>query len=453
MKKKALSLALALVMCLGLATPTLAGGLYSPEISVWVSDNDRTNFNPNSQTTPLSGLGWAYAPGTRTLTLENFKGDYIGIYRTGNITLELKGDNVLESIRFLSGDFEVDNDNITIVGNGALTTDSMISNVKSLMQTSGNISSSSFSVTNSKSNYRMTGGTLNIISEFGVGIESEGTLSLEGGTATVQGGTAAIWCERMFGNAGQELLSVGGRKMIGGETAADTQKLSIQHGVRKWGQLSMPVATVSAGDLILEQDKTQEEAIKGSNAAKYVYIADTQPEQPTQSPAAKDFACTLPQSLTYDGSSKTAAVRAAVTSSVHSGYFTLAFVDRQNNPVTDLVKPGTYRVLARVSAHGGYAAGEVSLGSVTITESPGLHGKISISVGDDASQSNGGTAYVVSDVIITVYASPDPGYQLSTIRVVRDDNGQQVALSGSGNTRTFRMPAADVSIQAEFSVR
>lgn len=168
-------------------------------------------------------------------------------------------------------------------------------------------------------------------------------------------------------------------------------------------------------------------------------------------PAAKDFTYTPPQNLTYDGSSKTATVRAAVTSSVHSGYFTLAFTDEQNNSVTDLVKPGTYRVLAKVAAHGNYAAGEVSLGSVTIAETAGLHGKISLSFGDK--QSSSGVAYVPGDAVITIHAAPDPGYQLSVIRVVRNDNGQQVPLSGSGNTRTFRMPPADVTIQAEFSVR
>ena len=168
-------------------------------------------------------------------------------------------------------------------------------------------------------------------------------------------------------------------------------------------------------------------------------------------PAAKDFTCILPQSLTYDGTSKTAAVRAAVTSSIHSGCFTLTFTDGQNNPVTDLVKPGTYHVLAQVTAHGSYGAGEVSLGSVTITESPGLHGKISLSFGDK--QGSSGVAYVPGDVVITIHATPDPGYQLSIIRVIRDDNGQQVPVTGSGNIRTFRMPAADVSIQAEFSVR
>lgn len=168
-------------------------------------------------------------------------------------------------------------------------------------------------------------------------------------------------------------------------------------------------------------------------------------------PAAKDFTYNPPQNLTYDGSSKTATVRAAVTSSIHSGYFTLAFTDEQNNSVTDLVKPGTYRVLAKVSAHGNYASGEVSLGSVTITETAGLHGKISLSFGDK--QSSSGVAYVPGDVVVTIHAAPDPGYQLSVIRVVRNDNGQQVPLSGSGNARTFRMPPADVSIQAEFSVR
>lgn len=86
-----------------------------------------------------------------------------------------------------------------------------------------------------------------------------------------------------------------------------------------------------------------------------------------------------------------------------------------------------------------------------IRETPGLHGAVSISVGDDSTQQYSGTAYVVSNITITVHVKPDPGYQLSKIQVVRADNGQQVPLSGSGNTYTFKMPAVDVSIQAFFA--
>lgn len=169
-------------------------------------------------------------------------------------------------------------------------------------------------------------------------------------------------------------------------------------------------------------------------------------------PGAADFTCRLPANLTYDGSSKTAAVRRSVSSSIHNGYFTLAFTDEQNNPVTDLVKPGTYHVLANISAHGGYDAAEVDLGSVTIRETSGLHGKVSISVGDSSSQENSGIAYVIPGEAITIHISPDPGYQLNSLEVIRNDNGRKVSLSGSGTAYTFKMPATDVSIQVDFSI-
>lgn len=168
---------------------------------------------------------------------------------------------------------------------------------------------------------------------------------------------------------------------------------------------------------------------------------------------ADEFTGTLPANLVYDGASKTAAVRSSVSSAIHNGYFTLTFTDAQNKPVTNLVKPGTYHVSAQVSPHGKYTETTVSLGSVTIRESSGLHGKVSISIGDSSSQEHNGTAYVVSDIIITIHVSPDPGYQLDTLQVIRADNGRQVSLSGSGAAYTFRMPASDVSIQATFSVQ
>lgn len=165
---------------------------------------------------------------------------------------------------------------------------------------------------------------------------------------------------------------------------------------------------------------------------------------------ADEFTCRLPENLMYDGQSKTAAVRSSISSSIHNGYFTLAFTDSQHNAVSDLVKPGTYSVSARIAAHGQYAATEVSLGSVTIRESSGLHGKVTLSFDDSSTQARNGTAYVVSNAGITVNVSPDPGYKLDRLQVIRDDNGQPVSFTGSGNAYTFRMPAADVSIRASF---
>lgn len=168
---------------------------------------------------------------------------------------------------------------------------------------------------------------------------------------------------------------------------------------------------------------------------------------------AEDFNYSLPINLTYDGTSKAAAVRRSISSSIHNGYYTITFADERNTPVTDPVKPGTYRVLAKVSAHGGYDAAEVSLGSVTVRETSGLHGKVSISIDNSSLQDYSGTAYVVIDTVIAVHATPDPGYQLGTLQVIRADTGRQVPLSGSGSDYKFTMPASDVSIQATFVIK
>lgn len=89
---------------------------------------------------------------------------------------------------------------------------------------------------------------------------------------------------------------------------------------------------------------------------------------------------------------------------------------------------------------------------MTVRETSGLHGKITISIENSPVQGNSGAAYVTSNTLIAVHATPDAGYQLDTLQVIRDDNGQTVPLSGSGNVYMFRMPAADVSIKAVFSI-
>ena len=167
-------------------------------------------------------------------------------------------------------------------------------------------------------------------------------------------------------------------------------------------------------------------------------------------PEAGDFTYSLPTGLVYDGSSKTAAVRRTIASATHSGHFTLAFTDERDNPVSDLVKPGTYRVFAQVSAHDGYDAAEVSLGSVTIREASGRHGKVSIAPADAPKDRD--TVYVAADTEIIIHVSPDPGYELTRLEVIRSDNGQTVPVSGGGSVYTFKVPASDASIQATFSI-
>lgn len=83
----------------------------------------------------------------------------------------------------------------------------------------------------------------------------------------------------------------------------------------------------------------------------------------------------------------------------------------------------------------------------------GSHGKVSVSVGDASSQGYSGAAYAARNEMIVIHVTPDPGYQLGSIQVVRDDNGQAVPLSGGGSVYTFAMPESDVSVHAVFSKR
>ena len=51
---------------------------------------------------------------------------------------------------------------------------------------------------------------------------------------------------------------------------------------------------------------------------------------------------------------------------------------------------------------------------------------------------------------VTLTATPSQGYVLASISVTKDDGGS-VALSGTGNTRTFTMPASNVTVNATFA--
>lgn len=74
-----------------------------------------------------------------------------------------------------------------------------------------------------------------------------------------------------------------------------------------------------------------------------------------------------------------------------------------------------------------------------------LHGEITVSA-----------AYNAEGELVTLRATPDPGYQLASIAVTEDGGNRRVSMSGpshSGNSDiyTFAMPAYDVTVQAKFT--
>ena len=89
-------------------------------------------------------------------------------------------------------------------------------------------------------------------------------------------------------------------------------------------------------------------------------------------------------------------------------------------------------------------AGEAFLGEkteYTITNTTSASANGTISVRDKALAGAG----------VTITATPDSGYELGCISV-KDASGNAVALSGSGNTRTFTMPASNVTVTASFAL-
>ena len=79
---------------------------------------------------------------------------------------------------------------------------------------------------------------------------------------------------------------------------------------------------------------------------------------------------------------------------------------------------------------------------VTIT-SPIEHGTVTASKGSAENPAH------YQDTI-TLTLTPDAGYALDTL-TVKDSNNADVSLTGAGNTRTFTMPASDVTVSATFT--
>jgi hypothetical protein len=62
------------------------------------------------------------------------------------------------------------------------------------------------------------------------------------------------------------------------------------------------------------------------------------------------------------------------------------------------------------------------------------------------------TSSIAANEEITLTITPDNGYQLGSI-AVKDANNTNVNLSGTGNTRTFSMPASNVIVSATFTMQ
>ncbi|MBR3561634.1 MAG: carbohydrate-binding domain-containing protein [Oscillospiraceae bacterium] len=80
----------------------------------------------------------------------------------------------------------------------------------------------------------------------------------------------------------------------------------------------------------------------------------------------------------------------------------------------------------------------------TITKNSMTHGSVTVKKG-----ANEVTTAQIGDPI-TLTASPEPNYELTSLTVVKDGSNADVNISGTGDTRTFDMPASNVTVSAVF---
>ena len=76
---------------------------------------------------------------------------------------------------------------------------------------------------------------------------------------------------------------------------------------------------------------------------------------------------------------------------------------------------------------------------------------VSVGTFDNGTVAASKTSGVAAGETVTLTATPKTGYELSSITVTAADSSA-VATSGSGNTRTFTMPAQNVTVTATFAV-
>lgn len=62
------------------------------------------------------------------------------------------------------------------------------------------------------------------------------------------------------------------------------------------------------------------------------------------------------------------------------------------------------------------------------------------------------TTYAAKGTTVTLTIAPASGYSLKSLSV-KDDEGKTVTVSGSGNSRTFKMPESDVDVTATFEAK
>ena len=127
-----------------------------------------------------------------------------------------------------------------------------------------------------------------------------------------------------------------------------------------------------------------------------------------------------------------------------SSDLTVAEVGTYTGALT-IKKAGTTVITAHTDETSDYNAASISYTlniamAYSVTVNAVSNGSVSV---DKSSTAAGQT--------VTITTTPNSGYELGSISV-KDASNNTVTLSGSGNTRTFTMPASNVTVSAEFTV-
>ena len=228
---KTLSVLLALVMVLSLATVTAFAK--SAGYSLWVGGTLVSDEN-------LSGEGWSFTPAKgsdpATLTLNGaaITAGYAvgnktyGIYYSGAEALRIElasgSENTVakESGAFTSGVYSVGEADVTIAGEGTLTTTGSASGVNvfgNLTISSGTVNATGTQNAAIMAQYNLTvkGGTVNANANCGgslYGIYAPGKIAIEDGTVKADGAFLGIACNGGFITTGGEVEASGGMNGI-----------------------------------------------------------------------------------------------------------------------------------------------------------------------------------------------------------------------------------------------
>ena len=213
MKKRMISLLLALVMVLGmLPAATLTANAASAD-SVWVGGVEMTNNTylavgaTATQTTKPSG-GYAYYEiGTLTLNNYSYEGEgyqydsedgyYAVIYSKIDLTLELIGNNTLTQTESFSDMIYVDGAKLTVGGNGKLTG-----------------TAEGFALYADK-DITINGGTVEVSTYYTSIISYGRSVIINDGDITAESkGQPAIFATRIFRVNGGNVMAIGGRMAI-----------------------------------------------------------------------------------------------------------------------------------------------------------------------------------------------------------------------------------------------